>query len=235
MEDGPLWQLFRAVASRGATAWPPLAAALHPVLIEMAKNQPIGRLRDREDSPRDIVTSVLARLHRREFEAIHKLCAVTPRPELRAWLRVFVKRSAIDYMRGNPEYERGSSGRDDRWISLATLSSRAAAQPDTLAEKRTLVLAFVREAVVRANEEAREYGRDDAIARLSLAWKIDRTHVRRLVTRTDRYLLVLTSALEGLAYPEIARRLDLTPREVELTVRYLEDFLEARGFAKASG
>jgi len=235
VEDDPLWPLFRAVASRGADAWPALAAGLHPVLIEMARNQPIGRLRDREDSRHDIVTSVLARLHRREFEAIHKLCAVTPRPELRAWLRVFVKRSAIDYMRGSPEYERGNARRGDRWISLATLSSRAAAQPDTLAEKRAQVLAFVREAVARAAEAARAHGRDDAIARLALAWKIDRTHVRRLVTRTDRYLTVLASVLEGLTYPEIASRLDLTTREVELTVRYLEDFLEARGFAKAGG
>ena len=234
MEDA-LWQLFEAVARRGAPAWPALAAELDPILVAMARHQPVGRLRDHDDTPREIVTRVLARLHRRDFAAIHKLCLLKPRPELRAWLRVIVKRSAIDYMRESPEYERGNAHRDDRWISLATLSSRAVAAPDTLAAKRAEVLAFVREAVARASDEVRAHGHDDAISRLALAWKIDRTHVRRLIARAERYLPVLTSVLEGLSYPEVAARLSLTRREVELTVRYLEDFLQARGFANAPG
>ena len=234
MED-PLWQLFHAVVRRGAPAWPPLAAELDPILVAMARHQPIGRLRDHEDTPREIVTRVLARLHRRNFEAIHKLCTLEPRPELRAWLRVIVKRSAIDYMRESPEYERGNADREDRWISLATLSSRAIASPDTLAAKRAEVLAFVRDAVERAGAEVRDHGRDDAISRLSIAWRIDRTHVRRLIARAERYLPVLTSVLEGLSYPEVAARLSLTRREVELTVRYLEDFLQARGFSNPPG
>ncbi len=232
--DDPLWPRFRAVAARGAEAWPALAAELEPVLVGMARHQPIGRLRDREDTPREIVTRVLARLHKREFEAIHKLCGLSPAPELRAWLRVLVKRSAIDYMRESPEYERGNARRDDRWISLATLSSRAVAQADTLAQKRAEVLAFVRDAVARATQLESEHGRDEAIARLSLAWKIDRTHVRRLVSRADRYLAVLGAVLEGLSYPEVAAQLGLTTREIELTVRYLEEFLAARGFASSS-
>ena len=235
MPDDRLWQLFHAVTSRGADAWPPLAAELDPILVAMARHQPLGRLRDRDDTPREIVTRVLSRLHRRNFEAIHKLCGLSPRPELRAWLAVLVKRSAIDYMRESPEYERGNKQREDRWVSLATLSSRTVAQVDTLAEKRAEVLAFVRDAVARASEESRLYDGDEAISRLALAWKIDRTHVRRLIARADRYLQVLTSVLEGLSYPEVATRLNLTRREVELTVRYLEDFLQARGFAKPTG
>jgi DNA-directed RNA polymerase specialized sigma24 family protein len=233
--DDPLWPLLHAVDSRGADAWPALAAELEPVIAEMAKRQPVGRLRAGEDTPREIVARVLARLHKREFAAIRKLCAMHPRPELRAWLRVLVKRSAIDYMRESPEYERGNAQREDRWISLATLSSRAAAQADTLGAKRAEVLAFVRDAIARANDEARRHGADEAIARLALEWKIDRGHVRRLVSRGERYLHVLASVLEGRSYPEVAVQLGLSRREVELTVRYLEELLAARGFASSTG
>jgi DNA-directed RNA polymerase specialized sigma24 family protein len=43
---------------------------------------------------------------------------------LQAWLRVIVRRSAIDYMRESPEFERATPTRPHHWISLATLSSR---------------------------------------------------------------------------------------------------------------
>ncbi len=227
-----MWRLLHAVVASGAAAWQPLAAALEPVLLQMAHNQPIGRLKDREDSPREIVTRVLGRLHKRDFEAIKRLCSLSPRPELRAWLRVLVKRSAIDYMRESPEYERGNAKREHRWISLATLSSRAIApKDDSLRIKREMVLAFMRDAVQRAATEATEHGQDDAIGQLALGWKIDRTHVRRLIQRGEQYLRVLTMVLDGHSYPETAEQLGITRRECELTVRYIEDFLEARGFA----
>lgn len=228
-----MWALFQAVAASGAAAWQALAAELEPVLLQMAKHQPIGRLKDREDTPREVVIRVLARLHKREFDAIKRVCSLSPRPELQAWLRVLVKRSAIDYMRESPEYERGNDKRDHRWISLATLSSRAiAAHQDSLAIKRQAVLAFVREAVERAAAEAQACGLDDAIAHLALGWKIDRTHVRRLIQRGEQYLKVLTLVLEGHSYPETAEQLGITRRETELTIRYIEDLLEARGFAR---
>lgn len=228
-----MWLLLHAVVASGVTAWQPLAAELEPELLVMARNQPIGRLRDREDSPREIVIRVLARLHKREFEAIKRLCALRPRPELQAWLRVLVKRSAIDYMRESPEYERGNTKRDHRWISLATLSSRAIAPADdTLKAKREMVLAFVYEAVERGAAEAKARSLDDAIAHLASTWKIDRTHVRRLIQRGIQYVKVLTLVLEGHSYPETAEQLGITRRECELTIRYIEDLLEARGFAK---
>jgi DNA-directed RNA polymerase specialized sigma24 family protein len=233
VNDPELWELLQAVAA-SPDAWPRLATELDPVLVMMAKNQPIGRLKDRDDTPREIVTRVLARLHKREFEAIKRLCAMAPRPELRAWLRVLVKRSAIDYMRESPEYERGNANRDHRWISLATLSSLAVApNPDTLAEKRTQVTSFLRDAVAEGGRALRELGNDDAISQLSMTWKIDRTHARRLIARGEQYIQVLGAILDGHSYPETATRLGITRREVELTVRYIEDFLEARGFAKA--
>lgn len=228
----PIWRLLHAVVASGDAAWPALAAELEPHLLVMAKHQPIGRLSDREDSPREIVTRVLVRLHKRDFDAIRRLCSLEPRPELRAWLRVIVKRSAIDYMRESPEYERGNAKRDDRWISLATLSSRAIAPAeDSMKVKRELVLAFVRDAVERATAETEERGTDGAIAHLALLWKIDRTHVRRLIARGEQYLKVLAAVLGGHSYPETATELGITRREVELTIRYIEDLLEARGFA----
>jgi DNA-directed RNA polymerase specialized sigma24 family protein len=229
--DASMWQLLRAVAETGEAAWPALLTALEPELALMARRQPIGRLRDREDSPREIVTRAIARLHAREFAAIKKLVTIDPPPELQAWMRVLVRRSAIDYMRESPEYQRGNATRADRWISLASLSSSGpvAPMPDSLAQKRDLVTAFVREAAARAIEEQREHG-EDAIARLALEWKIGRIHVRRLIARADQYVAVLTSVLAGYSYPEIAERLALSRREVELTVRYVEELLQARGF-----
>ena len=120
-----LWPAFRAVAERGEAAWPALAAALFPVLLPIAARQPIGRLRANEDTPREVVTRVLESLHARDLAAIVKLCATEPAPSLAAWLRVVVRRAAIDYMRASPEYERATERRDPRWVSLATLTSSA--------------------------------------------------------------------------------------------------------------
>jgi DNA-directed RNA polymerase specialized sigma24 family protein len=196
----------------------------------MARRQPIGRLRDREDTPREIVTRVIARLHAKERAAIHKLCALEPPPELRAWLRVLVRRSAIDYMREHPEFDRGNVDRAPRWITLASLSSGdAVADPSSLAEKRAQLMAFMRDAVERSAAEHAAHG-DDALFRLALEWKVTRIHVRRLVARGAQYLAVLESVLEGNSYPETAEKLGVTRREVELTVRYIEELLQARRF-----
>lgn len=226
--DAELWALFRAVARGDDGAWPALLARLEPELMVFARRQPIGRLKDRDDSPREIVTRVFKRLHARDHAAVHKLCAMDPPPELRAWLRVIVRRSAIDYMRESPEFERATAARPDRWISLATLSSAAPApDPSSLADKRTLVLATVRDMVERAAAEFRARG-DDAFTHLALEWKLPRIHVRRLVQKGEQFARVLVAVLEGRAQSEIADGLAITRREVELTVRYLEELLQAR-------
>jgi DNA-directed RNA polymerase specialized sigma24 family protein len=230
--DDDIWKLLRAVADEGDAAWQPLLAKLEPELALMARRQPIGRLRDHEDTPREIVTRTIARLHAKQYAAIKKLVVTEPKPELQAWLRVLVKRSAIDYMRESPEYERATANRDHRWISLATLSSSQGPQalPDSLAEKRDQVTAFVRAAAERANAEKKTHGDDDAISRLALEWKIGRIHVRRLIARGDQYATVLAAVLAGFSYPEVGEKLGISRREVELTVRYLEELLAARGF-----
>jgi len=228
-EDEPLWQLLRAVAADDAAAWPALVTQLEPLLVQFARRQPIGRLRDRDDTPREIVTRVIARLHAREHAAIRKLVVLEPAPELRAWLRVLVRRSAIDYMRETPEFERASN----RWISLASLTSAAPSpEPDTLAEKRAEVVAFVRGALDHVRRESQQHG-DEALSRVALEWKLARIHVRRLLARGDQYLAVLSAVLAGHSYPEVAEQLAITRREVELTIRYLEELLAARGFARS--
>ena len=230
-----LWPLFRAVADKGDEgAWQALLSKLDPELALMARRQPIGRLRDREDTPREIVMRTMSRLHAKGYAAIKKLVTLEPTPELQAWLRVLVKRSAIDYMRESPEYERATAKRDHRWISLASLSSSqgpVAAQPDSLVEKRQEVTAFVEAAAERAAAEKQANGDDDAIAVLALEWKIARIQVRRLLARGEQYVTVLALVLAGFSYPEVAEKLGLSRREVELTVRYLEELLAARGFA----
>jgi DNA-directed RNA polymerase specialized sigma24 family protein len=229
-EPAVLWRLFHAVAKDGAEAWPKLLVELHPELALLARRQPIGRLRDQEDSPREIVTRALARLHARDFAAIKKLCAIDPPPELRAWLRVVVRHSAIDYIRANPEFQRASRERPARWVSLASLSSSAPGPvPDSIAEKRAQVLAAVRDMVARAAAEHVAHG-DEAFGKLAADWKVARIHVRRLAKRGERYLAVLGAVLEGRSYPETAELVGITRREVELTVRYLEELLVARGF-----
>jgi len=219
-----LWELFQAV-TRDPAAWPKLMAALEPELVAMAKQQRIGRLRDREDSPREIVAAVFARFHANDHAVIHRLCAQQPRPELRAWLRVVVRRAAIDFMRANPEFERASN----RWISLATLTSSAPgeAKPDSLVEKRAEVVRALREMVDAAKAETVARG-DDAIGHLAIAWGIERLHVRRLVARGAQYLAVIDAVFAGHSHTEVAAQLGLTRREVELTLGYVEELLRAR-------
>jgi len=219
-----LWELFQAV-TRDPAAWPKLMAALEPELVAMAKQQRIGRLRDREDSPREIVAAVFARFHANDHAVIHRLCAQQPRPELRAWLRVVVRRAAIDFMRANPEFERASN----RWISLATLTSSAPgeAKPDSLGEKRAEVVRALREMVDAVKAETAARG-DDAIGHLAIAWGIERLHVRRLVARSAQYLAVIDAVFAGHSHTEVAAQLGLTRREVELTLGYVEELLRAR-------
>ncbi len=228
-----LWESLREVASHGEQAWQPLLVRLEPLLTRLAERHTPPPLQHSDDAPRDIVLRTIARLHAKDFAAVKKLVALDPPPELQAWLRVLVKRAAIDHMRELPEYERATAKRDHRWVSLATLSSSVspAAAPDTLADKRDRVTAFVVEAADRAAAEERAHGEEDAIARLATEWRVTRLHVRRLLARRDQYVAVLRAVLAGFSYPEVATQLGLSRREVELTVRYLEELLAARGFA----
>lgn len=227
-DDAELWALLRKIAAGDAEAWPALMAKLEPELVAYARRQPIGRLGDHDDSPREIAARVFARLHARDHAAIKRLCVQEPPPPLRAWLRIIVRRSAIDYMRQTPEFERPTPTRPGRWISLASLASGAPpAEASSRDEHRRLVLTTLKEMVERATAEYAARG-DEAFTRLALEWKIARNHVRRLATRGEQLLAVLVALCEGRSQLEIAERMALTRREVELTVRHLEELMRER-------
>jgi DNA-directed RNA polymerase specialized sigma24 family protein len=193
----------------------------------MVQRQPVGRLRRSEDTPREVLTRVIARLHANEFGAIKRLCALPTPPPIEAWLRVVVRRCAIDYLRESPEYQRSTRN----WISLSTLSSDAGtAGPDSLTEKGREVVRFLDAAIEQVAIAQREHG-DAATGQLARTWNVPPLQVRRLIDRGAQYRAVLAAVLEGRKYPEIAAALGTTRREVELTVGYLEAFLHARGFA----
>ena len=208
---------LRAVADGDSAQWPAIQQALHPELVKLARYAPIGRLRSDLDAAHEVATRVLERLHAHEFRAVQRLFSTEREPVVRAWIQVLVRTAAIDVMRAQPEYRRAET----KWISLATLSTNPGSPPPaSLVEKQRDVERFL----VRAIEEAAE---PDIAAR----WKIDPKHVKRLITKGERYLPVLRLVLAGHSYPEIATQLSLTRREVELVVEYIEDLLQARGFA----
>lgn len=219
---------MQAVIDRGDDGWHALLVVLEPELTRLARSQPIGRLRLRDDSPSEIATRVIAKLRARDHAAIRKLLAADPPPNLEAWLRVVVKRSAIDLMRGHPEFDRRGGG--GRWVTLVSLTSEAGGRaPDSLEQKRREVLEFVSASVERARAAHAAHG-EAAFAQLALEWQIGRIHLRRLVLHGPRFLDVLQALLAGYSQAETATRLALSRREVELTMRYLEELLAARRF-----
>jgi DNA-directed RNA polymerase specialized sigma24 family protein len=167
---------------------------------------------------------------RAQDDLADNVASLDPAPPLGAWLRVLVRRSAIDHLRESPEFVRGSATREHGWVSLASLSSGdGATKLDSLAEKRKEVVRFLTNAVEQAAAEHAAHG-DAAIGRLALAWKVPRLHARRVIARGPQYLTVLAAVLQGNTYPEVAKLLGITRREVELTVAYIEELLRERGF-----
>ncbi len=208
---------LRAVADGDSAQWPALQEALHPELVKLARHAPIGRLRGDRDAAHEVAARVLERLHAHQFRAVQRLFSTEREPVVRAWIQVLVRTAAIDVMRAQPEYQRAET----KWLSLATLSSNPGSPaPASLIEKQRELERFL----ARAIEEAGEPG-------IATVWNIDPKHVKRLATKGERYLPVLRLVLAGHSYPEVAAKLELTRREVELVVEYIEDLLQARGFA----
>lgn len=223
---------LRAVATEGDAAWPALQASLHGELVRLARFQPIGRLRSDVDAAADVAVRVLARLHANDYAVVKRLIATTPLPPLRAWVRVLVRTAAIDLMRAHAEYVRGNGRETGGWISLATLASQpGAAAPDSLVEKQRELERFLGATLEAVERAVAEHG-DDAVGVLSSAWRVAPTQVRRLVRGGARYLPVLRLVLAGHSYPEIAKVLSTTRRDVELIVGYIEELLRARRFGQ---
>jgi len=221
---------LRAVAEQGDPAWRPLQTMLHPELVRLARFQPIGRLRKDVDAPHEIATRVLERLHANDYRAIKKLFAADKPPEVGAWIRVLVRSAAIDFMRAHTDYVRRSTTREAGWISLHSLvSSDGAPRNDSLVEKQREVERFLTHAL-EVTRKALDDHADGAVSVLAIAWKVEPLHARRVVKKGGQYLPVIRLVLAGNSYPEVAAALEITRREVELIVSYVEEFLEARRF-----
>lgn len=223
-----------AAVARGVDgAWSRLLVALEPEIERIARRAPIGRLRIDIDARRDVVTAVIAKLHRDEHAAIKRFVGQADPPPLLAWLRLLVRRTAIDVMRGRPEFVRGGELRAPGWMSLATLVTRdGAALPSSLAEMRREVEAFMTRVASEARDAVARHGAD-AAATLAARWQIGVLHTRRLIKRVDDYEVVFDMILTGHTQVEIASRMGRTVREVELVVSYLEELCHACGFAAA--
>jgi DNA-directed RNA polymerase specialized sigma24 family protein len=220
-----------AVARGDDGAWGRLLAALAPELEAIARSAPIGRLRGDVDAQRDVIAAVIAKLHRDDHAVLKKLVAQPDPPPLQAWMRLLVRRAAIDVMRGRPEFVRGGELRAAGWLSLATLATRDGAEPpSSLAQKRREVEQFVARAARDARAALEEHGAE-AATKLASAWQVGVVHTRRLIKRIDDYEGVLAMILAGHTHAEIATHLGRTVREVELVVSYLEELCHARGFA----
>lgn len=223
--------LLKRVAEEGENAWPEMLTQLSPILDGLARRQPIGRLRDDLDVQRDIVTKVISKLHSGEFRVIKKFVVHDDPPPLRAWVRVLVRSAAIDVMRGRPEYSRGNRENLPGWFSLATLATHVGAnQPKSLEVKQREVEAFLANAVMEATKAVKK-NPDEAAKELADAWQIQALHTRRVVKRIEYYEPILRMVLAGHTYVEISEELELSRREVELIVGYIEEFFHARGFA----
>ncbi len=226
-------QALRAVSTTGEPAWPALQAALHGPITQLARYQPIGRLRDDIDTGAEVAVRVLAKLRANDFRAVRSLFATDQPPEPRAWLRVVVRSVAIDFMREHDAFVRGRKTEDARWISIQSLASDlGAGVPNSLADKRRELERFLAGCVDAATDAAASSDPDGAQGALALAWNVEPLHVRRLVTKGVRYGPVLELVLAGHSYPEVATHLGLSRREVELVISYIEELLRARHFGQ---
>ncbi len=223
---------MRSVIEHESGAWATLLEILDPELERIARNQPLGRLRDDIDVHRDIVTKTIDKLHKDEHRAIARFVDHDAPPPLEAWIRVMVRNAAIDVMRARPEFIRGRGGDKPKWLSLATLATLDAVNSaDSLVAKRQEVESFLANAIASARALTTSLGGANAATKLADEWKIPILHTRRLVKKVALYQPVLSLVLAGCDHTAIAERLGMSRREVELLIGYLEQFFHASGFA----
>jgi DNA-directed RNA polymerase specialized sigma24 family protein len=99
--------LVRATCAGDPQAWQALWAWLDPRLALMVRRFRLGRISSEEDERRGVVLEVMARLREDDFRRLRLFADAAERDPalaLMSWLRVVVKRVAIDYMRGHPSY-----------------------------------------------------------------------------------------------------------------------------------
>ncbi len=220
---------LRTVAEQAGEGWPAAQAVLHPELVRLARRQPIGRLRGDVDAAHEVAARVLERICAHDFRALKRLFETDREPVVQAWIRVLVRTAAIDVMRQHSEYRRGTSREEPGWVSLASLVTSPGSPQPSLVQKQQELERFLASALQQVAATIETHG-DDATTVLAARWRVEPLHVRRAQTKGDRYLPVLKLVLAGHSYPEVAKQLSLTRREVELVIQYIEELVSARGF-----
>lgn len=221
------WSVLEALAAsvvEDAQHWPQFVAALHPRATELARVQPIGRLRNQPDDLREIALRVVAKLHRDHHRVLASYFAKPDRPSFRAWIRRVVASSALDYLRQYPEFRRTADS-GDRWVDLVSVASQCGgANPNaSIDEKRQQVLLDLQgllDAVCPAT--------DEQLPALAARWNVSVPSLRRLRKRSSHAVPVFRAALAGLSQRETADSLGLSRRDVELTLAYVEELLRER-------
>lgn len=244
-------QLVERICAGDTSAWPALLELIEPRLRVWVRYQKIGRLRRREDDLHNIVVEVLDKLSRDDFRVLRGYAAMSGQPSFQGWLRRVLRSCAIDYLRRHPEYRRsgrppvsgdgasgdgspgdgspgdGSGVSEGRWFTLQTLTTGIAQNPmDSVVDKRRQVRAALAQHIAEAR--ALQSKNPDAIAILAERWRVDTRHVKRLLERGERMQQVIELLFTGYRHNDIADQLGLSRREVELALKYVEEFLSAR-------
>jgi DNA-directed RNA polymerase specialized sigma24 family protein len=212
-----------ASAIEGRQGWQSFVALVHPRAVELARFQPIGRLRDRPDELHEIALRVVAKLHRDNHHVLRAYFAKPDRPSFRAWMKRVVASTALDHLRQHPEFRR-SGATSDRWIDLVSLASQCDTDPNaSIEQKRDQVLRDL-----QAILDAVTRGSDDSLPMLAARWHVSAASLKRLRNRSDHAIAILRATLAGLSQREVAASLGLSRRDVELTLGYVEELLRAR-------
>jgi DNA-directed RNA polymerase specialized sigma24 family protein len=171
------------------------------------------------------VVAVFEKLSSRDFRTLSRYAGMAARPSFEGWIRRVVRSCAIDYLRRHPEYRRTETGEatNDRWVSLATLTSAAGVPADSAAAKRREVLDALAKTVAAVAAADTEGAAD-----LARQWRIAPVHTQRVAERGDRMVEVVELLFQGHRHGAIADQLGLSRREVELAIQHVEQLLTAR-------
>lgn len=148
--------------------------------------------------------------------------------------------SALNVTLVNSSFPFGMNDVSEPCVSITRIgrfSARLVMMATTCAgcEKQREVERFVNGALLTLQKAVAERGEDAAVTALATQWSIQSLHVRRLWKKGEAYLSTMRLVFAGFSYPEVAEKLAVTRREVELVVGYVEEILAARKFATSSG
>lgn len=102
--------LIARVLEHDAEAWRELVTRIHPTVLAVCRRRRLGGgAPGEEDVHRDVAARALDRLRADDFAALRTFTATRaryPDTSFTRWLSVVVGNTFIDYLRGQPEYQR---------------------------------------------------------------------------------------------------------------------------------